>query len=93
MKKSTMNTLIGSALAAASGIFVYKAYQEKNIVRVEEDTDMRNSSKVDERESISALEDSAEQGLSQLDSAYRDEWQANAFPQTHKEMRELEEDK
>lgn len=93
MKKSTMNTLIGSALAAASGIFVYKAYQEKTTIRVEEDTDMRNSSKVDERESVSALEDSSEQGLSQLDSAYRDEWQANAFPQTHKEMRELEEDK
>lgn len=93
MKKSTMNTLIGSVLAAASGIFVYKAYQEKNTVRVKEDTDMHNSKKVDERESVDALEDSAEQGLSQLDSAYRDEWQANAFPQTHKEMQELEEDK
>lgn len=93
MKKSTMNTLIGSALTAASGIFVYKAYQKKNTVSVKEDTDMRNSTKVDERESVEALEDSAEQGLTQLDSAYRDEWQANAFPQTHKEMKELEEDK
>ncbi|MDQ0429734.1 hypothetical protein QOZ98_002562 [Planomicrobium stackebrandtii] len=93
MKKSTMNTLIGSSLAAASAIFVFKAYQAKNTVSVVEDTDMRNSSKVDERESVSVLEDSTEQGLSQLDSAYREEWQANAFPQTHKEMRELEEDK
>lgn len=93
MKKSTMNTIIGSSLAAASAIFVYKAYQEKTTVRVEEDTDMRNSSTVDERESVNVLEDSSEQGLSQLDSAYREEWQANAFPQTHKEMRELEEDK
>ncbi|ANU09002.1 hypothetical protein A1A1_06627 [Planococcus antarcticus DSM 14505] len=93
MKKSTMNTLIGSALAAASGIFVYKAYQEQNAVRTTDDSNMSNSAEIDERESVDALEDSAEQGLSQLDSAYRDEWQANAFPQTHKEMRELEEDK
>ncbi|ALS79868.1 hypothetical protein ACQKDD_03165 [Planococcus kocurii] len=92
MKKSTINTLIGSALAAASGIFVYRAYQERNAVRVEPDIDMYNSSEIDERESVDALDDSAEKGLSQLDSAYRDEWQANAFPQTHKEMRELEED-
>ncbi|ANU14979.1 hypothetical protein B481_2896 [Planococcus halocryophilus Or1] len=93
MKKSTMNTLIGSALAAASGIFVYRAYQEKNTVRVEPDIDMYNSAEIDKRESVDALDDSAEQGLSQLDSIYRDEWQANGFPQTHKEMRELEEDK
>lgn len=93
MKKSTMNTLIGSALAAASGIFVYKAYQEQNAVRTTDDSNVSNSAEIDERESVDALEDSAEQGLSQLDSAYRDEWQANAFPQTHKEMRELEEDK
>lgn len=92
MKNSTMNTLIGSALAVASGIFVYRAYQERNTVRVEPDIDMYNSSEIDERESVDALDDSAEKGLTQLDSAYRDEWQANAFPQTHKEMRELEED-
>ncbi|EGA89323.1 hypothetical protein GPDM_10960 [Planococcus donghaensis MPA1U2] len=92
MKKSTTNTLIGSALAAASGIFVYRAYQKKNIVRVEPDTDMHNSAEIDKRESVDAIEDSAEQGLSQLDSIYRDEWQANGFPQTHKEMRELEKD-
>lgn len=93
MKKSSMNTLVGSALAAAAGIFVYKAYQEKYAIRTEEDHDMRNSKAIDERESVYAIEDSSEQGLSQLDSAYREEWQANAFPQTQKELRELEEDK
>lgn len=92
MKRSTMNTVIGSALAAAAGIFVFKAYQEKNNVSVAEDTDMRNSTEVDKRESVEADVDPAEKGLTQLDSAYRDEWQANAFPQTHKEMKELEEE-
>lgn len=92
MKKSTMNTVIGSALAAAAGIFVFKAYQEKNTVTVQEDTDMRNSLEVDRRESVEADVDPAEKGLTQLDSAYRDEWQANGFPQTHREMKELEEE-
>lgn len=90
MKSSTMNTVIGSALAAAAGIFVFKAYQDKKNPSVEEDTDLRNSEEVDHRESVDADVDPAEKGLTQLDSAYRDEWQANGFPQTHKEMKELE---
>ncbi|WP_203334070.1 hypothetical protein [Planococcus beigongshangi] len=92
MKKSTMNTVMGSALAAAAGVFVFKAYQQKNNPKVAEDTDMRNSTDVDRKESVKADVDPAEKGLTQLDSAYRDEWQANAIPQTHREMRELEED-
>lgn len=92
MKKSTMNTVIGSALAAAAGIFVFKAYQEKNSVKVQEDSDLRNSVEADRRESVEADLDPAEKGLTQLDSAYRDEWQANGFPQTHREMKELEEE-
>lgn len=91
MKSSTMNTVIGSALAAAAGIFVFKAYQDKKNPSVKEDSDMRNSEEVDRRESVDADVDPAEKGLTQLDSAYRDEWQANGFPQTHKEMKELEE--
>lgn len=92
MKKSTMNTAIGSALAAGAGVFVYKAIQKKNKVNVASDTDMRNSLEVDQRESVEADVDPAEKGLTQLDSAYRDEWQANGFPQTHREMEELEKD-
>lgn len=94
MKTSTTVTVLTSAFAAVAGIFVYKAYQEKaKQEAVEKDTDMRNSVEVDERESVEADVDSAEKGLTQLDSAYRDEWQANAFPQTHREMEELEKDK
>ncbi|MGI2328727.1 hypothetical protein [Planococcus sp. YIM B11945] len=93
MKNSTMNTMIGSVLAAATGYFVFKAVKEKNKVEVADDKDMRNSQEVDKLESPDADVDPAEQGLTQLDSAYRDEWQANGFPQTHREMRELEEDK
>lgn len=92
MKRSTMNTIIGSTIAAVAGIVVYKSYQGKDKNNIAEGTDMRNSREVDQRESVEADVDSAEKGLTQLDSAYRDEWQANAFPQTHKEMKELEED-
>ena len=91
MKSSTMNTVIGSALAAAAGIFVFKASQDKKNPSVKEDSDLRNSEEVDHRESVDADVDPAEKGLTQLDSAYRDEWQANGFPQTYKEMKELEE--
>ena len=94
MKKSSMITVWSSAFAAVAGIFVYKAYQEKTKKEaLEKDTDMHNSTEVDQRESVEADVDSAEKGLTQLDSAYRDEWQANAFPQTHREMEELEKDK
>lgn len=94
MKKSTMITVWSSALAAIAGIFVYKSYQEKaKQEALEKDVDMRNSGQIDQRESVEADEDPAEKGLTQLDSAYRDDWQANAFPQTHREMEELEKDK
>lgn len=94
MKKSTMITVLTSVFAAVAGIFVYKSYQEKTKQEaLEKDVDMHNSEEIDKRESVEADEDDAEKGLTQLDSAYRDEWQANAFPQTHREMEELEKDK
>ncbi|KKK36742.1 hypothetical protein WQ57_17825 [Mesobacillus campisalis] len=65
---------------------------EDKEVKVLEDTDMRNSEKIDQVESVEADQDPAEKGLTLLDSAYRAEWQANGFPQTHKEMKELEEE-
>jgi hypothetical protein len=40
---------------------------------------------MDERESVDADQDEAEQGLTQLDSSHRAEWQANGYPQTHAE--------
>ncbi|HSJ36798.1 MAG TPA: hypothetical protein VK945_01120 [Planococcus sp. (in: firmicutes)] len=94
MKKSSMITVWSSAFAAIAGIFVYKAYQEKaKQEALDKDVDMHNSEEIDRRESVEAGEDPAEKGLTQLDSAYRDEWQANAFPQTHRELEELEKDK
>lgn len=94
MKTSTMITVLTSVFAAAAGIFVYKSYQEKaKNEALAKDVDMHNSSEIDQRESVEADVDPAEKGLTQLDSAYRDEWQANAFPQTHREMKELEEEK
>lgn len=94
MKKSSMITVWSSAIAAIAGIFVYKSYQEKaKQGALQKDIDMHNSKEIDQRESVEADVDSAEKGLTQLDSAYRDEWQANAFPQTHREMDELEKDK
>ncbi|WP_422122070.1 hypothetical protein DHX103_09565 [Planococcus sp. X10-3] len=93
MKKSSMITVWSSAFAAIAGIFVYKAYQEKaKNEALAKDVSMYSSSGIDHRESVEADVDSAEKGLSQLDSAYRDEWQANAFPQTHREMEELDKD-
>ena len=94
MKKSTMITVLTSAFAAVAGIFAYKSYQEKiKQEALEKDVDMHNSQEIDQRESVEADDDDAEKGLTQLDSAYRDEWQANAFPQTHREMEELEKEK
>lgn len=92
MKKTTLNSVIGSAFAAGAGVFAYRAIQERNKLNVPRDIDMRNSTEVDKRESVIADTDPAEKGLTQLDSAYREEWQANGFPQTHREMKQLEED-
>ena len=70
-------------------VTAYKKNQAKK-VWIYEDHDMRNSVTVDHEESVNADTDEAEVGLTQLDSAYRSEWQANGFPQTHKAMAELE---
>lgn len=48
--------------------------------------------KMDERESVDANQDEAEQGLTQLDSSHRAEWQANGYPQTHAERERLEQE-
>lgn len=84
-----MTTVLTSVAAAAAGIYAFKTYQKRHEFEVAEGVDMHNSKKIDERESV----DPEEEGLTQLDSAYRDEWQANAFPQTHREMKKLEEEK
>ncbi|WP_223700468.1 hypothetical protein [Sutcliffiella deserti] len=95
MKKETKNIIIGSMLSAAGSAVLVKEVikkRQKNKYRVLEDTDMRNSKKIDRMESVDASKDEKEKGLTQLDSAYRAEWVANGFPQTHKKMKELEEE-
>ncbi|PPA70989.1 hypothetical protein [Jeotgalibacillus proteolyticus] len=95
MKMSTKSIVAGSILSAGAAAAV-AGYQIKKKKGKAEDmeflevTDMRNSKKVDIQESPDAEDVKEAQGLTKLDEAFRDEWQANGFPQTHAEQRELE---
>lgn len=88
MRKQSINKMIFAGSAFAGGIILFRNIKKKNgrKVWVYEDNDMRNSVTVDREESINAEYDDAEKGLTQLDSAFRSEWQANGFPQTHREL-------
>ncbi|WP_236015385.1 hypothetical protein [Planococcus soli] len=92
MKKNNTKKFIYTGAAMAGSILLLTAYKKNQAKKiwVYEDNDMRNSTEVDREESVNADTDEAEIGLTQLDSAYRSEWQANGFPQTHKAMAELE---
>ncbi|WP_298829600.1 hypothetical protein [uncultured Planococcus sp.] len=92
MKKNTTKKFVYTGAAMAGSLLLLTAYKKNQAkkVWVYEDNDMRNSVTVDREESVNADMDEAEIGLTQLDSAYRSEWQANGFPQTHKAMKELE---
>jgi GH15 family glucan-1,4-alpha-glucosidase len=91
MNKSQKKLLYVSLLSGGAALLtaIYRKSQ-KATVQFLKDTDMRNSKKIDQMESVDADVDPTEKGLSQLDSAYRAEWVANGFPQTHMEMEELE---
>lgn len=78
--------LIGIVLGVAGAALVAPKVAALLSQREEEDT----WQKMDERESVDADQDEAEQGLTQLDSSLRAEWQANGFPQTHAERERLE---
>ncbi|TCN26152.1 hypothetical protein [Mesobacillus foraminis] len=82
MKKSALNFVLGATVV---GLAVYRMSQ-KEAVKIIEDTDMRNSEKIDKQESVDAEKVPEEKGLTQYDSALRAEWVANGFPQTHMEM-------
>lgn len=64
---------------------------QKELPQRSEEEKISNSPKIDERESVDAEIDPSEEGLSQLDSSHKSEWQANGFPQSHKGLQELEE--
>ena len=95
MKKTSLNKMVFAGTVFAGGIVLFRNIRKKNgkKVWVYEDNDMRNSVTVDREESVNAQYDEAEKGLTQLDSAFRSEWQANGFPQTHRELENLESDK
>ncbi len=92
MKKPSLNKMIFTGTVFAGGIVLFRNIRKKSgkKVWVYEDNDMRNSVTVDREESVNAQYDEAEKGLTQLDSAFRSEWQANGFPQTHRELENLE---
>ncbi|MGD7045936.1 hypothetical protein [Jeotgalibacillus proteolyticus] len=92
MKKTTKNIVAGSLISAgaAAAVVGYQKMKKTDQNDFLEDTDMRNSKKIDRQESVFADDTEKEEGLTKLDSAYRGEWQANGFPQTHAEQQELE---
>lgn len=89
MNKSKMNFMLGVLLSAGGALLAMEAYKMRQKEAVLEDTDMRNSKKIDREESVNAETDPEEKGLTKLDSAYRAEWVANGFPQT-RDQEELE---
>ena len=98
MNTATKSILVGS-IASIGTFTAIKGYQKRmngkpsdENFETLEDTDMRNSVKVDQEESVNADFDQEEKDLTQLDAAYRADWQANGFPQTHEEMERLEEE-
>ncbi|MGD6801828.1 hypothetical protein FZC79_15555 [Rossellomorea vietnamensis] len=92
MNRMAKNLIMGSLVSAGSAALATAMYKKrkKNNFSVYPDTDMRDSIKIDVQESVNADMEDAEKGLTKLDSAYRSEWQANGFPQTHAEMERLE---
>ncbi|PWW32608.1 hypothetical protein DFO73_101873 [Cytobacillus oceanisediminis] len=93
MKKSTMGLVLGSLVSAGGAAFAASAYKkrQKENCDVLEDTDMRNSEKIDQVESADADKVPEEKGLTQYDAALRSEWVANGYSQTHLDLEELEE--
>ncbi|MGM0845896.1 MAG: hypothetical protein ACQEUT_13050 [Bacillota bacterium] len=94
MKNLTKGLIVGSLVSAGGAAVATAAVKKKKRDEAEviEDTDMRNSKKIDQRESPDADKADEEKGLTELDHAYRAEWSANGFPQTHQAMEELKED-
>lgn len=80
-KKVLMGIVLGVAGAALVA--------PKVAALLTQDRDDDTWSKMDKMESVDSDKDEAEEGLTQLDSTYRAEWQANGYPQTHAERERL----
>ncbi|MCC5891220.1 hypothetical protein [Exiguobacterium sp.] len=86
VKRMLVRAGIGLALAAVARVGIKKFL---------DDRDAKDHSyldpKWDEAPSVDADKDEEEVGLTQLDSIYRAEWQANAYPRSEAERKALEE--
>lgn len=80
-KKVLMGIVLGVAGAALVA--------PKVAALLTQDRDDDTWSKMEKMESVDSDKDEAEEGLTQLDSNYRAEWQANGYPQTHAERERL----
>jgi len=88
MKKSTINLISGTLLSAGETVLAMNLKQ--NAIRdaeTLEDTNMKNSTKIDQIESVDADKVPKEKGLTQLDSTCRSEWIANGFLHTQRNGR------
>ncbi len=104
-KDMTMGVVVGSTALITTGlVLAFNAYQKKtgkleDVGKTVPDLNAPDSKFIpdsdvqqekDEKEAKDAERDPAYKGLTQLDTQYRDEWQANGIPQTHAEMEKLE---
>ena len=80
VKRLLVRAGIGLALAAVARVGIQKLLDSN-----QEDDHTYLNPRWDEAPSVDADKDEDEVGLTQLDSIYRAEWQANGFPQTHAE--------
>ncbi|WP_214823827.1 hypothetical protein [Exiguobacterium algae] len=87
VKRLLVRAGIGLAIAAVTGAGIQKIRADR---KREEDHSYLDP-KWDEVSSVDADKDTDEVGLTQLDSIYRAEWQANAYPRSEAERKALEE--
>ncbi len=86
MKRLKKRHLFGASLLAGTGVILAKKIADSKKERPLENY----LNLLDKRESQDADKDIDEVGLTQLDSIYRADWQANGFPRSQKELEELE---
>ncbi|WP_052712220.1 hypothetical protein [Domibacillus indicus] len=86
--KSSMNFKGGQKADDVSEKTVIETNEKEKFI-----ADKTTELKKDEVETPDARKEEEYKGLTELDAQYRDEWQANGFPQTHAEMEKLEKEK
>lgn len=86
VKRLLVRAGIGLALAAVARIGIQKLMDANR-----EDDHTYLNPRWDETPSVEADKDMGEVGLTQLDSIYRAEWQADAYPRSEAERKALEE--